>query len=146
MAARVRDPGKEIWRGIPSLPGVLASSHGRVMVAPYTAPLPQGGTRSYGGEPTFGQWDGDRFIYVHKDKSYKVARLVCEAFNGLATEGKNVCMHLDENALNNTPGNLAWGTQKENLNAPGFIEYCKGRTGENNPLIKGRAKQPVLQD
>jgi hypothetical protein len=48
-------------------------------------------------------------------------------------------MHLDENSKNNRPENLAWGTQKENLNAPGFIEYCKGRTGKNNPYIKGKS-------
>lgn len=71
----------------------------------------------------------------------KVSRLVCEAFNGPAPEGKNVCMHIDENSRNNQPANLAWGTQKENLNAPKFIAYCKGRTGENNPYLKGRAKR-----
>lgn len=47
-------------------------------------------------------------------------------------------MHIDENSRNNKPANLAWGTQKENLNAPGFIEYCKGRVGENSPTTKGR--------
>lgn len=94
--------------------------------------------RPYGGLPTFGQWDGERFIYQIRGKTYKVARLICEAFNGTPTDERNVCMHLDENSRNNTPANLAWGTQKENLNAPGFIKYCKNRTGENNPFVKGR--------
>ena len=49
-------------------------------------------------------------------------------------------MHLDENARNNKPENLRWGTQKENLNAPGFIAYCKSRTGDNNPYRKGKAR------
>lgn len=48
-------------------------------------------------------------------------------------------MHLNENAADNRPGNLAWGTQKENLNAPGFIAYCKRRTGNDNPHRKGIA-------
>lgn len=141
MAARVRDPQKEIWRLIPSLPGVLASSHGRLMVVPYLAALARGvGFRQYGGEPTQGQWDGERFIYTIKDRSYKVARLVCEAFHGAPTVPDAVCMHLDENSRNNVASNLTWGTQKENLNAPGFIDYCRGRTGENSPTAKARRK------
>lgn len=133
---------KEIWRAVPSLPGVLASSYGRLMVSPYIAPAPKGGTRQYGGEPTFGQWDGERYIYPHKGRTYKVARLICEAFHGPAPEGMN-CLHDDENARNNKSDNLKWGTQKENLNAPGFIAYCKSRTGDNNPYVKGRkAHQP----
>lgn len=131
----------EEWRLIPSLPGVLASSWGRIMVIPYMAPMPYGGERQYGGQPTYGQWSGERFLYVSKNKTYKVARLVCEAFNGPAPDDKKVCMHLDEDARHNIPSNLAWGTQKENLNAPGFITYCQSRTGDNNPLIKGKQKR-----
>lgn len=47
-------------------------------------------------------------------------------------------MHDDEDARNNRPGNLVYGTQKQNLNYPGFLEYCRNRTGSNNPYIKGR--------
>lgn len=47
-------------------------------------------------------------------------------------------MHLDDNPANNKPENLKWGTQKENMNAPAFISYCKSRTGENSPVIKAR--------
>lgn len=128
----------EIWRFVPSLPGVLASSEGRVMITPREAPLPRGGTRQYGGTPRFGQWDGDRYIVVVRGRSYKVARLVCEAFHGAAPSGQRYCLHKDENSRNNKSSNLKWGTQKENLNAPGFLRYCRSRTGENNPLIKGR--------
>lgn len=110
------------------------------MVIPYQAPLPNGGTRQYGGYPSYGNWDGSRFIYVHKGHTKKVHRLVCEAFNGPPV-GKQVCMHLDEDSSNNTPDNLRWGTQKENLNAPGFIEYCKNRTGENSPYTKGMKRK-----
>jgi hypothetical protein len=79
-----------------------------------------------------------RFIIVYKGKTYKVARLICEAFNGDRPSQKSVCMHKDENAANNRPDNLEWGTQKENLNAPAFLEYCKARTGEDSPWVKGR--------
>lgn len=130
----------EVWKIVPSAPWCLASSEGRIMVAPYRAPMPSGGFRQYGGEPHFGVWnkaDG-RFITVHKGKTYKVHRLICEAFNGPAPDGCDVCMHKDENAANNRPSNLVWGTQEQNLNAPAFIEYCKSRTGEDSPWIKGR--------
>lgn len=132
----------EVWKVIPSLPSHLASSEGRVMVAPYQAPMPHGGVRQYGGQPSFGVWNKQdaRFIIVVKGKTYKVHRLVCEAFHGATPSDKPVCMHLDENAANNRPVNLQWGTQKENLNAPGFIEYCKSRTGENSPTAKHLSK------
>lgn len=111
------------------------------MVAPFMGPMPGGGMRQYGGYARSGSWDGDRFIYVWKGKSYKVARLVCEAFHGPPTPDKWMCMHLDENSRNNFPENLAWGTQKENLNAEGFLKYCRGRTGENSPTIKSMKKK-----
>lgn len=130
----------EMWRLIPSLSGLLASSHGRLMVSPYEAPIHHGGRRQYGGAPTAGQWDGDRYIYVFRGRTYKVARLVCEAFNGLPAHGQ-VCMHKDENSRNNVPSNLKWGSQKENLNAPGFLRYCTERTGDRNPYRKGKARK-----
>lgn len=54
----------ELWRLVPSVSGLLASSHGSLMVTPYCAPMPFGGERQYGGEPTQGQLDGKRFIAV----------------------------------------------------------------------------------
>jgi hypothetical protein len=136
---------KEIWRIVPSIPVLIASSWGRIMVVPFYGKMPHGGSRNYGGEPTYGQWDGNRFIYVHKGKTVKVHRLVCEAFNG-PPKHKQVCMHLDEDARNNKPENLKWGTQKENLNAPGFIRYCRNRTGLNSPTIKAQMKRSQTMD
>ena len=125
----------EIWRQVPSIPALLVSSEGRVMTLPYWQEMPRGGLRPYGGQPHFGVWnkaDG-RFITVHKGKTYKIARLVCEAFHGPAPAEKPVCMHLDENAANNRANNLAWGTQKENLNAPAFLAYVNsGVPGERD--------------
>lgn len=115
----------EVWKVVPSKPQFLASSEGRIMVAPYFAEMPRGGKRQYGGEPHFGVWnklDG-RFVVYHKGRTYKVHQLVCEAFNGAKPFEKAVVMHLDENAANNRPSNLAWGTQAENLNAPLHTGY-----------------------
>ena len=128
----------EVWRVVPSQPGLLASSLGRIMITPYNN-AKRRGAKHLGGHPTYGQWDGARFIYARRGhKTLKVARLVCEAFNGRAPSGKPVCMHMDEDSKNNKPENLRWGTQKENLNMPRFIAYCKGRTGENSPTYKGK--------
>jgi len=133
----------EQWRRSPSLPEYLVSSWGRVMRAPFWGAMPHGGERPYGGQPHYGQDGGEgRMIFVFRNKTYKVHRLVCEAFNGPAPEGA-VCMHLDEDYTNNRPENLKWGTQKENLNAPGFIKYCGGRTGESSPTIKARRRKSM---
>jgi hypothetical protein len=127
------------WRCVPSVNGLLASSDGLLMVVPHERPMPNGrGARLYGGQPIRGAWDGSRFLYRLRGRTYKVARLVCEAFRGPAPDDKPYCIHLDENAANNKIENVSWGTQKENLNAPGFIAYCRGRTGDNNPYLKGR--------
>lgn len=131
------------WRPIPSLPGVFASSDGRIMVKPHFQSMPRGGSRKYGGLPTRGQWDGSRYIYPRHGKTYKVARLVCEAFHGPAPEDKPYCLHRDEDSRNNRSKNLYWGTQQENLNAPGFIAYCKSRTRENSPAYKARRKRAL---
>jgi len=120
----------EIWRVIPSPPDHLASTHGRIMKIPYYGQMPHGGPKSYGGYPKIGSWDGARYIHAIKGGgTYKVARLVCEAFHGPAPAENLVCMHLDENSRNNRPENLRWGTQKENLNAPGYAEKISRRGG-----------------
>ena len=103
--------------------------------------MSRGGIKKYGGHPTYGQWDGARFVYARRGyKTTKVARMVCEAFNGQPGPGQ-VCMHHDENSRNNKPENLKWGTQKQNLNYPGFKAYCRGRVGDNSPYRKGLAKR-----
>lgn len=107
------------------------------MVAPYWGNMPAGGVRPYGGQPYFGVWNKQdcRFVTNYKGKNYKVARLVCEAFNGTPPAGA-VCMHIDENPANNKPDNLEWGTQKENLNAEGFLVYRGASVGWHSPSAK----------
>lgn len=129
----------EVWRAVPSVKSLAASSEGRIMTLPYIVTTATGKIRQYGGQPYFGVWNkaDARFIIRHRGKTYKIARLVCEAFNGVAPHENAVVMHMDENAANNRPNNLKWGTQKENLNAPGFIAYCKSRVGKESPVVKG---------
>jgi hypothetical protein len=137
---------KEIWKPIPSQPGMMASSCGRVLLPERTAQMPHGGWRTYTPIPTYGckrkaskTAKHEYYGLFHKERgNLKIHRLVCEAFHGPSPFPKAVVIHLDEDALNNRPENLKWGTQKENLNMPKFIAYCKSRTGENSPSIKGR--------
>lgn len=136
---------KEVWKDIPSLPGVKASSHGRILAPECTALMPRGNERTYKTKPISGvrrkankEAKHVYFGWLYRGKNYKVHRLICEAFHGVPSKESAIVIHLDENGLNNRSDNLRWGTQKENLNMPKFIEYCKGRTGENSPAIKGK--------
>jgi hypothetical protein len=143
------DAMEEIWKPIPSKPGMMASSLGRVKLPASTAPVPNGGFRSYEPKPTFGvRTKASKTakhvymgMYSKKFGNMKIHRLVCEAFHGDPPSTKSVVIHIDEDATNNKPENLRWGTQKENLNMPKFIAYCKARTGENSPIIKHKMKK-----
>lgn len=68
----------------------------------------------------------------------KIHQIICEAFHGKKPFPSAVVLHLDEDGTNNAAQNLAWGTQKENLNMPKFIKYCKSRTGANSPAQKAK--------
>jgi hypothetical protein len=128
---------------------MMASSLGRVKLPDGEAPTPNGGVRYYTTRPTFGHptkaSKTARHVYMclsnRRLGNMKVHRLVCEAFHGPAPNPRSVVIHLDEDATNNRPENLRWGTQKENLNMPGFISYCKARTGNNSPVIKGMKRK-----
>jgi hypothetical protein len=132
----------EIWRIVRSVPEVLASSEGRVMRMPYAKTTPTG-YHTYGGQPGFGTWcrrEG-RFVFTVAGKTYRVARLVCEAFSGPPPFPGAITLHIDERSSNNRASNLKWGTHAENSAAPGFVEYCRNRTGEANPRVKAKRKR-----
>lgn len=116
----------EVWKPIPSLDGWEASSEGRVRRVPHERAMPRGGTRTYGGHawPGYRAKDG-RYEFKADSRTVRVHQAVCEAFHGPRPFPEAVVMHLDEDNGNNRPGNLAWGTQKQNLNAPGFLRYCR---------------------
>lgn len=140
-AVRIRSKLPEVWRIVPSVPTLMASTWGRIRCVPFEGPMPNGGTRVYQGKPWRGCWTGPRYIVRHRGRTYKVSRLICETFHGPAPPARPCCLHRDEDARNNVPGNLEWGTQKENLNAPGFLSYCRSRTGDDNPYRKGRTRR-----
>lgn len=136
----------EEWRESPRHPDILVSSLGRIKLPEREAPMPHGGVRSYRTKPTYGTRTKSsrtaKHSYMNVSNRFygnlKVHQLVCEAFHGPRPFLTAVVIHIDENGTNNEKSNLKWGTQKENLNAPGFIKYCKSRTGENSPVHKRR--------
>lgn len=80
---------------------------------------------------------------VAKQRPRKVHQLVCEAFHGPKPFPEAVVIHLDEDALNNRPENLKWGTQKENLNMPKFKAWLSSPERNDNiraaKLLKRKA-------
>ena len=97
---------KERWCAIPSFPGYLASSRGRIK-----------GPRGFVMRPAVGT-GGYLHLNVRRDgKSFcrLVSRLVCEAFHGVApAKPKHEAAHWDNDRQNNVSSNLRWATRKEN--------------------------------
>jgi len=144
----------EVWRPVPSQPGVLASNLGRILSPPRVVPMYHGGYRHYITQPTFGCVSSADKAASHKrmttmirpngcTKQFtaKVHRLVCEAFHGAPPFAGAVVIHLDEDAMNNRADNLKWGTQLENMNMPVIKAYHRSRVGENSCTAKGKAKR-----
>lgn len=135
----------EIWKPVPSLPGVMASDEGRILLPPRHAALPNGGVRLYLTKPNTGVITRSAKATRHCYRNYwtrefgniKVHQAVCEAFHGPKPFPEAVVIHKDEDGLNNRPANLKWGTQKENLNAPGFLAYCS--SDERRERLKRKA-------
>ena len=140
---------QEEWKLVPSCPGMSASSLGRIRVLPYQLELPAGGVRTYQVKPTMGYLRRSfktarhkyRGLWLRKYGNIKVHRMVCEAFYGTAPTATSIVIHINEDSTDNRASNLKWGTQRENLNMPGFISYCKSRTGSKSPVVKGRLKK-----
>lgn len=141
---------KEEWRFVPGQPDLLVSDWGRFeKLARYRKTNGQG-FRLDNGVPSWGTFSASsgpgKIVCLDAfGKTTSLPRLICLAFHGEPPPGKPVCMHVDENFRNNRPENLKWGTQRENLNCPKFIEYRRLQwTGENNPQVKAKKKRLLV--
>ena len=135
-----------IEKDCPSIPGAKVNSLGQIKLPECEAEMPNGGVRKYATTWVSGTKRKaskaarhEHLGIQYRGKNYKMHRLVCEAFRGPSPEGKPIVIHLNENALDNRPENLKWGTQKENLTMPEFLAYCRSRVGENSPRRKTKA-------
>jgi hypothetical protein len=112
----------EVWKPVPDLPGVEASSRGRIRIDGTV----RRSSSSNGYLRVQPKIDGKkRCLYVHQ--------LVLAAFVGPRPPGL-VSRHLDDNPLDNRPENLAYGTQAQNM--ADRDKHGNGPTGARN----GRSK------
>jgi hypothetical protein len=118
-------------RDIPGLHGYKADEHGAIWSA-------QHNWRGYGPQIMATSTCKDGYLTVRlttkgKRKKYRVHRLVCMAFNGLPESGQ-VVRHLNGDKIDNRPGNLKWGTHKEN--EADAVRMGEKATGERNGAVK----------
>jgi hypothetical protein len=152
----------EIWKPVPSLPGVMASDEGRILLPPKHAAMPNGSVRLYLPKPNAGVIAKSHKNAKHLYRNYwtrefgniKVHQAVCEAFHGPRPFETAVVIHADEDGLNNFAANLRWGTQKENLSAPGFRQQISDRaktmhrvrgSGTKGGFAKAPTANPALE-
>lgn len=111
----------EEWRPVPSLPGVVVSSWGRVhKLEANRCPRGRAGkkTRPTYGSKRYVRPDYPTMIVHWRGTGLKtVSRLVLEAFVGPAPAGA-IAMHINDDSTDNRPENLRWGSHAENLSTP----------------------------
>lgn len=119
------EAASEVWRPIP-YSTYEASSAGRIRNCKNgKIQSPKEGVDGY-------LFVGVRFL--DKKHSEKVHKLVCLAFHGLKPTGAECIRHLDSDLMNNRPGNLRWGTNKEN--AADTILHGRQVSGFEHPNMK----------
>ena len=143
----------EVWKDVPSKPEIRVSNLGRVWLKPrqyrgakggviLTRPKPRLGCKTRASKSALHWYYG---LVTTAYGNLKVHRLVCEAFHGPAPSENSVVIHINEDSLDNRAENLRWGTQKENLNMPRFIEYWRSRVGDKSPRTKHQKKMAIMR-
>ena len=135
---------KEIWKDIPNYEGIYqASNLGRIKSLERTRKGKNGSLVAVKEKILKPQINRNGYYQVclHKQsiqKTYRVNRLVYEAFNGPIPENMQV-NHINEIKTDNRLENLNLMTCKENINFGTGIERC------HNQLINGKCSKSVLQ-
>lgn len=104
----------EIWRKVSSVPGLEASSKGRIRTYIDRGNKVRAGY-IYRARTNKDGYLNIRFTIDKKRRHFFVSRLVCEAFNGTPTSAKLHAAHKDGNPAHNKPKNLRWSTPKKNI-------------------------------
>lgn len=126
---------EEEWRDVPSVPGVQASSLGRVY-----GEIAYNSVGSTGGISTKGTESDGRWNY--KGKSYRVARLVAEAFHGSPPTPNHCIRWINGNQLDNRPKNLTW-VSRSWLVKKAMKGCTKKRAMPKPPLPRSRLPLPL---
>ena len=109
----------EEWRDIPGHDGYQVSSLGRVRSVDRESRYSDGRVGKWPGrilkQKTTATGYNQVLLSNGKCRSFQVHRLVAIAFHGPAPEGKPYVLHNDGTRNNNTPENLRWGDQQDNM-------------------------------
>lgn len=101
---------------------ILCDTLGRVF-------LPQNG-KGRKAHWTFGCLSPNGYRYVGiNGKTYKVSRLICETFHGLAPEDKPTCDHINRIRDWDTPENLRWASYKTQADNKQRVDDSLARYG-----------------
>ena len=116
------------WKKVPGLPGYEASTDGEIRCNE-TGHVTKGG-------------DAGRYLKVEVARDGKrpleyVHILVCTAYHGKPKEGE-VVLHKDDDAKNNRPSNLKWGTQSENIQQAYDRDRVPGKKASTEDYLEFR--------
>lgn len=118
--AKEKAPQMQIeWRDVPGHEGYMVNSLGEVWskdrIVEKTKKSGKRYLTSRKGQK-IRSWGSNAYLYCSLDGGKKsgVHRIVCAAFHGMPDNERCEVAHLDGNAHNNTPDNLAWVTHSEN--------------------------------
>lgn len=107
----------EVWKAVPGYEGLYeVSDQGRVRSVDRVVQCTDGRARHLQGKELtpYQEWSGHVYVFLGRKNRRKVHKLVAEAFMGPCPEGL-VVRHLNGNPADNHVGNLAYGTQADNL-------------------------------
>lgn len=93
---------------MPSVPGVLVSSLGRVEVPPFVREHPSGGLRHHRGHIRSG-WTNTQATVRVGGLPRDVARMMCEAWHGPAPADRPYCIRLSDDPAQLRPDTVCWG-------------------------------------
>lgn len=118
MDGKEKSKLKVEWRDIPVHEGYMANSLGEVWSKDRLIKK-KIGNREYTvllKGKKLKTWSSNAYLYCSLGAGIKmgVHRIVCMAFHGMPKDAKLAAAHLDGNAHNNKPENLAWATASEN--------------------------------